>query len=203
MSQKTVETETCLEGPKLDPRVRRTRRLLEDAMRSLMAERSFSSISVGDITERATVNRATFYAHYLDKHDLARSVLRDSFHKALIERLRPPRNLDVESLTDVGLATFEFLAMLQNGCAKEAESHEEGPGAALQEILQDFLHTWLTLQPTSMRHFPGTTPHTASSVMAWSLFGGAVGWSRQRPRPKAGPVVREIVGLLLRTPSTP
>jgi AcrR family transcriptional regulator len=47
----------------MDPRVRRTRKLLQDALRSLLFERRFSRISVQDIAERATVNRATFYAH--------------------------------------------------------------------------------------------------------------------------------------------
>jgi AcrR family transcriptional regulator len=58
-----------------DPRVRRTRRVLEEAMLSLAEEQDFASITVQDITQRARVNRATFYLHYRDKEDLcARAV---------------------------------------------------------------------------------------------------------------------------------
>ncbi len=58
-----------------DPRVRRTRRVLEEAMLSLAEERDFASITVQDITRQAQVNRATFYLHYRDKEDLcARAV---------------------------------------------------------------------------------------------------------------------------------
>jgi AcrR family transcriptional regulator len=53
-----------------DLRVQRTRRLLEDAMIELTVEKGFSSLTVRDITERAMVNRSTFYRHYLDKYDL-------------------------------------------------------------------------------------------------------------------------------------
>lgn len=53
-----------------DPRVRRTRRLLREAVLALAAERDFSAITVRDITRRAEVNRATFYLHYRDKDDL-------------------------------------------------------------------------------------------------------------------------------------
>src|SRR5205807_1741174 len=47
----------------VDPRVKRTRKLLQQAFIELFQEKGFASISIQDITERATVNRATFYAH--------------------------------------------------------------------------------------------------------------------------------------------
>ncbi|WP_227793262.1 TetR/AcrR family transcriptional regulator [Paenibacillus guangzhouensis] len=53
-----------------DPRVIRTKRLLRDALIALMEEREFDHITVQDISDRATVKRATFYLHYKDKYDL-------------------------------------------------------------------------------------------------------------------------------------
>ncbi len=53
-----------------DLRVRRTRKLLEKALLEATIEKGFAQVSVRDITERAMVNRSTFYRHYLDKHDL-------------------------------------------------------------------------------------------------------------------------------------
>jgi AcrR family transcriptional regulator len=53
-----------------DLRIRRTKKLLQEAMIALTVEKGFSNISVRDITERAMVNRSTFYRHYLDKYDL-------------------------------------------------------------------------------------------------------------------------------------
>ncbi|QQZ10082.1 TetR/AcrR family transcriptional regulator [Heyndrickxia vini] len=55
---------------KLDPRVLRTQQLLRDALVELIHERGYEKIKVQDITERATLNRATFYLHYRDKLDL-------------------------------------------------------------------------------------------------------------------------------------
>ncbi|MGE7110087.1 TetR/AcrR family transcriptional regulator [Lysinibacillus sp. NPDC047702] len=55
---------------KMDPRVIRTRQLLRDALVELIDERGYDKITVQDITERATLNRATFYLHYRDKLDL-------------------------------------------------------------------------------------------------------------------------------------
>jgi AcrR family transcriptional regulator len=53
-----------------DPRVRRTRDRLGDALVELLVEKSFDDITVHDVLERAGVSRSTFYTHYRDKNDL-------------------------------------------------------------------------------------------------------------------------------------
>ncbi|EPX60800.1 regulatory protein, TetR [Cystobacter fuscus DSM 2262] len=60
-----------------DPRAHRSRAMLRDALLGLMRERGFDSISVQDITERAQLNRSTFYLHYRDKDELLTHVMRD------------------------------------------------------------------------------------------------------------------------------
>jgi AcrR family transcriptional regulator len=54
----------------MDPRVRRTRDRLGDALWELMQERPLESITVQQVLERAAVGRSTFYAHFRDKDDL-------------------------------------------------------------------------------------------------------------------------------------
>lgn len=54
----------------LDRRVRRTRRLLSDSLLTLAREQDVSAITIHQITERADINRATFYQHFRDKDDL-------------------------------------------------------------------------------------------------------------------------------------
>jgi AcrR family transcriptional regulator len=53
-----------------DPRVRRTRGSLGDALVALMQEQPWGSITVQDVLDRAGVGRSTFYVHYKDKDDL-------------------------------------------------------------------------------------------------------------------------------------
>src|SRR4051794_34187736 len=60
-----------------DLRVRRTRKLLRDAFMELTTEKGFAAVTVQDITERAMVNRATFYRHYQDKYALAMALIED------------------------------------------------------------------------------------------------------------------------------
>ncbi|MBN2049768.1 MAG: TetR/AcrR family transcriptional regulator [Spirochaetales bacterium] len=60
----------AVRSEKIDPRIRRTRRLLSEALVELCAEKKYSSITVADITRKAGINRATFYLHFEDKDDL-------------------------------------------------------------------------------------------------------------------------------------
>ena len=53
-----------------DRRVRRTRAQLRRALTQLLAEKELRSITVRELTDRADVNRGTFYAHYRDIYDL-------------------------------------------------------------------------------------------------------------------------------------
>jgi AcrR family transcriptional regulator len=57
-----------------DLRVRRTQKLLREALIALIEERGFEAITVGEIAERAMVSRAAFYRHYQDKYDLVEKV---------------------------------------------------------------------------------------------------------------------------------
>jgi hypothetical protein len=59
-----------MEHEKEDRRTRRTRRILREALLSLLKEKRYEDISVQDIIERADVARSTFYVHYVDKQDL-------------------------------------------------------------------------------------------------------------------------------------
>ena len=60
-----------------DLRVRRTRKMLQQAFLECTTEKGFAALTVRDITERAMVNRSTFYRHYLDKYDLLEHYLNE------------------------------------------------------------------------------------------------------------------------------
>ena len=55
---------------KLDPRVKRTRGLILQSFEVYSLKKSSRIISVQDVTDKAQINRATFYAHFQDKYAL-------------------------------------------------------------------------------------------------------------------------------------
>jgi len=49
---------------------KKTKQLIQSSFMKLLEDKPFESITVGDITKKAQINRGTFYIHYKDKFDL-------------------------------------------------------------------------------------------------------------------------------------
>lgn len=77
-----------------DPRIVRTRNLIIDAFLNLIKEKDFDTISVKDITEQATINRATFYRHFPDKYELLEKILCDIMENKGFEKTKEQTELN-------------------------------------------------------------------------------------------------------------
>lgn len=55
----------------------RTQEAIKKALLELMSEKSFDSMTIQDIADRANINRATIYLHYLDKYDLLDKIIEE------------------------------------------------------------------------------------------------------------------------------
>lgn len=95
---------------KIDRRVRRTRRLLGEAVLALMLEKEYDAITIQDITEQADLNRATFYLHYNSKEELLVDALEQQFDE-LVEGIDQAAN-DATLWQDQTpeLLTFQYVA---------------------------------------------------------------------------------------------
>jgi AcrR family transcriptional regulator len=71
----------------VDRRIRRTQQMIIDAFLILCYEKDYGDIIIKDITERANINRSTFYAHYEDKDVLLKKIITDKL-SALVELSR-------------------------------------------------------------------------------------------------------------------
>lgn len=73
-----------------DLRVRRTHKLLWEALMADLSERPFEEVTVKDICERAMVHRTTFYKHYEDKYALLEQGMRMMFDALVAEEEHLP-----------------------------------------------------------------------------------------------------------------
>jgi len=99
-------------GDSDDLRVKRTHKLLQEALMELTVQKGFSAVAVSDITKYAGVNRATFYRHYADKFDLLNQYVQRVYQ--LLEAPpedRPPQSSDVNTgpLQPGLIAIFEHI----------------------------------------------------------------------------------------------
>ena len=70
------------EQKKEDRRVRRTKKMLTQALTQLMQEKQVKEITVKELTDLADMNRGTFYLYYRDVYDMLEK-LEDGMFEAL------------------------------------------------------------------------------------------------------------------------
>jgi AcrR family transcriptional regulator len=94
-----------------DLRVRRTHKLLWEALMALLSQRSFEEITVKDICERAMVHRTTFYKHYEDKYALLEQGMRQMYDALVAaEEHMPPSSFSMDHPPSYFIRLFEHVA---------------------------------------------------------------------------------------------
>ena len=166
------------EGRELDPRVKRTRALLFQALQDLLAEKGFEAISMQDIAERSTLNRGTIYLHYKDKFALLEALIEDKFRNLLETRMAGSSGGCPAALRQLILAVSDFFGNVGGGCAAHRGLFEPLVETAVRGVVRSFLLTGL-------EHSAKTTSRTDAELRAtaasWAICGTVLEWSRTRP----------------------
>jgi AcrR family transcriptional regulator len=92
--------------PESNLRVRRTQKLLREALIELIEERGFEALTIGELTEHAMVSRAAFYRNYQDKYDLVEQI----FEEAMSALLGAVGDLGREHPAEIWVKFFEHIA---------------------------------------------------------------------------------------------
>jgi AcrR family transcriptional regulator len=178
-----------------DPRIRRTRQLLQGALLQLIGSKAFDDISVQDITDAATVNRATFYDHYTDKFALLEALIAGGFHRMLQERSVSYDGTCPSAAGAIVLAACDYLSTMraaQGGCTERRSNVEALEDAAMIAVIRRVLadgmgkHTSVPEERRAMQ----------SAAASWAIYGAVKEWLNTADRPPAEDIVPEIVGMV-------
>src|SRR5713226_803889 len=83
---------------RMNRRMQHTRQVLLQAFMEIAHEKGLMTASIQEITERADVNRGTFYLHFADKYALVDATVREDFRHFLTRTLAPASRWDRRSL---------------------------------------------------------------------------------------------------------
>lgn len=183
------------EEKRVDPRIKRTRKLLNQAFLELLNEKGFQSITIQDITDRAEVNRATFYAHYEDKYDLLDSYMREGFLDWLSHKNPSMGKFQVSQLTRLVQSIFEFSEEMDAHCGKRDKQLEPMLAAAIQEELARYLLAWFKKTPVE-QSFLSQPPETIARIWSWAILGASTDWSRGQRSLTMAEVAAQVVEVL-------
>src|SRR5258706_7201710 len=135
-----------------------------------MQHKGFDEISVQDITEAATVNRATFYDHFTDKFSLLEYLVGSDFHELLAEREIQFDGTRASGLRSIVLAVCDYLARVPGpDCQRQSQPHIE---AAIIAVVRRILVDGLKL------HSPksAVSAEMMAATASWAIYGAAREW---------------------------
>ena len=182
------------ETEKLDPRVKRTRHMIEQAFMELVKEKGFQSISVQDITERAGINRATFYAHFPDKFALLEHAMRQGFRQEIEKRMLNACHFTNDNLRNLIIAVCEFVANAHSHCSVTEQQFQALVEAQVRSQIYELLNHWLENIPL-IENTP-VSRERAATAASWAIYGLATEWSRNKRMPPAEQYAEEVLPLV-------
>jgi AcrR family transcriptional regulator len=177
---------------RLDPRIRRTRQLLQDALRNLLTKKEFDKISVQDITEAATVNRATFYAHYEDKFALLGELTRVTFLDLLAQRDAKFDGGCSTAFQVIILAVCDYLSELQKSHSFNQHQFEPFVEATVIDQIRIVLLDGFQRHPVE-RNIPA---EMVAATASWAIYGAVKQWVNTPDRVPAEEFVSVAVELV-------
>ncbi len=177
---------------KLDPRIRRTRGLLQDALKRLLEEKEFDKITIQDIAEAATLNRATFYAHYPDKFALLEEHIRVTFLQLLECRKIRFDGSCATAFHPIVLAVCDYLAELQKSRASKQRQFEAFVEGTVIDQIRVILMDGYRKHPSET----GINPELIVATASWAIYGAAKQWVNNPDRSPADDFVATAVNLV-------
>lgn len=176
----------------VDPRIRRTRLLLQEALLRLLKTKSFDEISIQDLTEEATLNRATFYAHYPDKYVLLECTTATRFKGLLEERGVTFDGTCRSALKNILLGMCDYLAMVLETQCEQQRAMDPHMESAITGVVGRMILDGLKMQAW---HSAISQEMVASTVSS-ALYGAAKQWVRTPNRVPSEAIVDGVTSMV-------
>jgi AcrR family transcriptional regulator len=166
-------------------RVRRTQKLLREALVELIEERGFDALTVGEITARAMVSRAAFYRNYQDKYDLVEQI----FAEAMQAQLNAVAEVHTAHSPQIWTRFFQHVAEYER-LYKALLGRKGSPWfvlkmrAALIDLIKQFERLSPYWQPPAARPIYPASDELVPDLVATMLVEAITWWLEQgRPYP--------------------
>lgn len=163
-----------------DRRTHRTHQALRQASIEVVRAKGFKATRVRDITERANVNRSTFYAHFVDKYELTDALIRDDFRDTVVSHLPPVTQWENTTVRQLVRILLERAGNSRHFC-RDADLLRPRIQHVARQELATLLLTWLRRIPATGNHWR-VPPATVADLASWMILGAVCQW-RQSAEP--------------------
>jgi AcrR family transcriptional regulator len=162
--------------------------MLLEALARLLNRKEFADISVQEIADEATLNRATFYLHYPDKNALLRAMTETRFRDLIQRRGLSFENCD-GALRAIALGVCDYLTESTSCPTQLSKMSLEG---SIIPVVESVFLEGADKHPAK----PGTDRELLATTAAWAIFGAARTWYQTPNRISAEQMAEKIEALV-------
>jgi AcrR family transcriptional regulator len=164
-----------------------------------MQSKNIDEISVQDITETATVNRATFYDHYTDKYALLDALIASGFHMMLHERNVSFDGTCPSAARAIILATCDYITQIH---ANPVECNRQNAFEPLIEAAITTAIRYVIIKGMPKESAPtNLSPEIIATATSWAIYGAVKQWfytpDHVPPEEIVPPILQLIIPLLM------
>jgi AcrR family transcriptional regulator len=142
--------------------------MLMDALAKLLTQKEFEAISVQEIADEATLNRATFYLHYPDKAALLQAMTEFRFRELIERRGISFTNCD-GALQAIVLGLLDYLTEVTSCPVSLQKIPLEG---SIIPVIEGMFKEGFTRHELRA----GVDGEMLATTAAWAIFGAARRW---------------------------
>jgi AcrR family transcriptional regulator len=162
--------------------------MLMEALARLLNQKEFADISVQEIADEATLNRATFYLHYPDKNALLQAMTDARFRDLIQRRGLSFDNCD-SALRAIALGVCDYLT---EGTGCPSQLAKMSLEASIIPAVENIFREGADKHPAK----PGTDRDLLATTAAWAIFGAARTWYQIPNRIPAEQMAEKIEALV-------
>lgn len=175
---------------RIDPRIKRTRGLIGQAFSEVMIKKGFQAVSVQDITEKAGINRSTFYLHFADKFALLDYSITHMFRTELEKRSLNLCHYSAENMLSLVVTLAEFIGFSNSHCTSTDPQFEALVELQVKKQVQELLQVW------GEKANINKDPKWIAIAGSWALYGLALDWNHNKKRSPVEQFAKEIMPIL-------
>lgn len=162
--------------------------MLMDALVRLLTRKQFDDISIQEIADEATLNRATFYLHYPDKNALLQAMTAVRFRDLIAQRGLSFTNCD-GALRAIALGVCDYLAKT-SGCPSQVAKLN------LEDSIIPVVEGMFLEGAGHHEMAPGVDTALLATTTAWAVFGAARRWFQTPDRIPAEEMAAKIEAMV-------
>ncbi|MCQ9210122.1 TetR family transcriptional regulator [Granulicatella seriolae] len=162
----------------VDIRTRRTRKLILDSFKDLLHEKTFESVRISDITNKAEINRATFYNHFMDKYQLLDVLTEETLLAHIRANLTENEVYSPDLMKNIYLTLTDFHTDMSAICRK---NYVEDLALYTSQVLREEIKQTI-LRSIQLKYVNGDRQRleALSATLSWFVIGLAYEWKRSK-----------------------